>query len=439
MKPATLATRPAAASFLGGAKGRLLPASIPFRFFGAAAAFHVAAWIALFLAAPEVPGFRGGTGPVMAAVHLMTLGVFAVTAMGAAIQLLPVATQAPFRALWAARLMFWLVVAGIPLFGLGSFASERKLTVGGATLVVSALMLFGLLLAGNLRRARGMAVVVLHGWGALACLAALLGLGGVLVADLHHGFLGDRLAIARIHMIVAAYGFMGLFALGFSYVLIPMLALSPAPEKRLGVLGFGAAALALLAASAGIALADARLEAAGGGLGLAAIGLHLWLMLRSLRARMRKRLGPAFHLIRVAWLTLVASVVLGLLLSLGIEWPPLPALFGAALLHGWLATFLFGILQRIVPFLASMHASAPGRAPALASSLAPELPLAAHRACHLAALGLLGGGIAADMPALIRCAAAIGTAGAAAFLVFFVAVLHRMESGRAERRRANDG
>src|SRR5690606_28326842 len=36
-----------AASFLGGAKSRLLPASIPFRFFGAAAIFHVLTWLAL--------------------------------------------------------------------------------------------------------------------------------------------------------------------------------------------------------------------------------------------------------------------------------------------------------------------------------------------------------------------------------------------------------
>jgi hypothetical protein len=33
-----------AATFLGGAQSRLLPASIPFRFFAAAAAFHVLMW-----------------------------------------------------------------------------------------------------------------------------------------------------------------------------------------------------------------------------------------------------------------------------------------------------------------------------------------------------------------------------------------------------------
>ena len=34
-----------AATFLGGASGRLLPASVPLRFFGAAIAYHFAAWL----------------------------------------------------------------------------------------------------------------------------------------------------------------------------------------------------------------------------------------------------------------------------------------------------------------------------------------------------------------------------------------------------------
>ncbi|NJO32394.1 MAG: hypothetical protein HC869_03965 [Rhodospirillales bacterium] len=46
-----------AATFLAGAKSRLLPASIPFRFFAAAAAFHVAMWVVLLVAGEHLPGF----------------------------------------------------------------------------------------------------------------------------------------------------------------------------------------------------------------------------------------------------------------------------------------------------------------------------------------------------------------------------------------------
>jgi hypothetical protein len=51
-----------AASFLGGARSRLLPASLPFRYFAAAAGFHVLAWLVLLIAADELTAFTGGPG-----------------------------------------------------------------------------------------------------------------------------------------------------------------------------------------------------------------------------------------------------------------------------------------------------------------------------------------------------------------------------------------
>ena len=76
-----------AATFLGGAKSRLLPPSIPFRFFAAAAAFHVLMWLGLFIGAEEAASFRGGLGVALASVHLLTLGVLTTTAIGASVQL----------------------------------------------------------------------------------------------------------------------------------------------------------------------------------------------------------------------------------------------------------------------------------------------------------------------------------------------------------------
>ena len=77
-----------AATFLAGAKGRLLPASIPFRFFATAAIFHVLMWLVLLTDAGQATNFRGGPGPALAAVHLLTLGVLTTTAIGASVQLL---------------------------------------------------------------------------------------------------------------------------------------------------------------------------------------------------------------------------------------------------------------------------------------------------------------------------------------------------------------
>ena len=45
-----------AGGFLGGAKDRLLPASIPFRFFLSASVFHVLAWGMLLFGADDLAG-----------------------------------------------------------------------------------------------------------------------------------------------------------------------------------------------------------------------------------------------------------------------------------------------------------------------------------------------------------------------------------------------
>ena len=59
MKPAP---RKLGGTFLAGAKGRLLPASIVFRFFGAAVVFHALAWAALLGDAGQWPQWRHGLG-----------------------------------------------------------------------------------------------------------------------------------------------------------------------------------------------------------------------------------------------------------------------------------------------------------------------------------------------------------------------------------------
>ena len=74
-----------AGGVLAGAGSRLLPASVPFRFFGAAVAFHVVAWLAALAGADALPAFAGGLGWPLASLHAITLGVLAMTAIGASL------------------------------------------------------------------------------------------------------------------------------------------------------------------------------------------------------------------------------------------------------------------------------------------------------------------------------------------------------------------
>jgi hypothetical protein len=331
------------------------------------------------------------------------------SAIGATLQLLPVATRQPVRALWAVKLLWAGLVPGIVVFAAGAALYRPQLMGPGAVAVVLALLVYSILLARNLLGARGMRVVVAYGWAALACLAGLALTGIAIVARYEHGFALDHVAFRHAHVVLAAYGFMGLLALGLSSFLLPMLAVAPPPPARSSYAVLGLALLAIVMGSALV--------------GLAAAIAHVYLMERSLRARLRPALGPAFVLVRVSWACLVASLALA---ALG--FPGGTLLFGILLVPGWLLTFLLGVLQRIVPFLASVHASTTARGTPLISAMTPGRLLAAHRFLHLAAIAGLAAAAVFRQPLLAAIAAAAGFAGAALFAAFYVFVLLKVRS-----------
>lgn len=426
------------AGFLAGATSRLLPASIPFRFFGAAVAYHLLAWIALFAGADNAPRYAGGLGWPLAALHLVTLGVLAMTALGASMQLLPVATRQPMRSTRWSATIWWLYTPGVAALTLGMGLGVTALLAAGAVAVIAALAAYAVLLAGNLGGARGMPAVVAHGWTALASLVVVF-ISALSLACAHVGVQGlDRATAIALHVTFAGYGFMGMLTLGLSYILVPMFALSPEPDDRqaLASVAFAVAAL-LLAGAAAFGIAPRLLRIVALGMGAAAVALHLRLMITALRTGVRRELGRSFRLVRIAWAFLAASLVIGVGVALDAPIDGIATLFGLLLIGGWLLTFVFGILQRIVPFLASMHAGqgqGAKRLPPTPSSLTAERPLAIHFACHLAALALFALAIVADSPFAARAAALAGAAGATAFAAFFVTVLRRMNRPAAPAR-----
>lgn len=417
-----------AGAFLGSARSRLLPASVPFRFFATAAVFHIALWIALMFAAGEdFTEFRGGAGSSLAAVHLLTVGVLVMTAVGAAAQLLPVATARPLAAVWPVKAVFWLLTPGVIALVAGMYAAHVGLMIGGAGVCAAGLLLFAGLFADNLRRAGSMRLVRAFGWAAFVSLILLLALGLALSLDDRIGFLDDHGAVALAHMILGAFGFMGMLALGFSHVLVPMFALSSAPKSRMAQTAFAFAAATVVVAVAGALLGQASVLAAACALGFVAVCLHLRLMHVTLASGMRKRLGLSFVLVRVSWAFLALTPLVGLAAAQG--WTG-PTLFGLVALGGWLMTFLFGILQRIAPFLASMHVTRSSGGPPLLSDLSASAPLMVHAFCHLAAIAGLAVAIVLDSATLAALAAAVGLAGALAFALFMAGILKTVASGK---------
>jgi hypothetical protein len=295
-------------------------------------------------------------------------------------------------------------------------------------------LVYAALLAHNLRGARGMPGVVAHCWAAACCLLAVLATALALALV----WLGlptfDRTTALALHIAFAVYGFMGLLALGLSYILVPMFALSAAPDERQSVASCALAVTALaLAALAAFGVAPQPLRVVAIAIGGAAVALHLRLMQQALRTGMRRELGRSFTLVRIGWAGLVASLAAALGVVFDAPLAGLATLFGLALIVGWLLTFLLGILQRILPFLASMHLARGSKRPPTPSSLSADRPLAVHFFCHLAALAGLALAIMADSPPIAALAATVGAIGATAFGVFFVTLLRRMRASAPPR------
>jgi hypothetical protein len=418
-------------AFLAGAGSRLLPASLPFRFFGAAVASHVLAWIALLAGAQEVPRFVGGLGWPLAALHLVTLGVLAMTAIGASLQLLPVATRRPVGHARLIGAIWWSYTAGVAVLVAGMGFAAPRVLAAGAVATIAALGVYAVLLVRNLVGARGMREVVLHGWVACAALVATI-VTAYSLAGSYVGAPGLARGVAQpLHVVAGIFGFMGMLALGLSYVLVPMFALAHAPAERPALASGALAAAALALAAMATFIGDPLpLRIAAIAAGVSAVAVHLRLMLAALASGMRRNLGRSFVLVRIAWalLALTLATAAGVALDVPVEGGA--TLFVTVAVGGWLLTFLLGILQRIVPFLAAMHAGQrkiPGRKlPPTPSSLTADRPLAVHFHCHFAALLLLAAAILADSAWLVRVAATIGAIGAAAFAQFYVAALRRI-------------
>lgn len=411
---------------LGGAKQRLLAERIPALFFGTAVVAHVIAWAALALVAPELPSFAGGPGLVLAAVHTLTLGVLVTTAVGASLQMLPVALgqSAPTQAV--CLVIFGTLATGAMLLIAGFALASITLMASAALPLVAAVVLYVREIARLLRGSRGpLRWFVLT---AITALSAAVLLAAMLAANYSLGVLPDHGRIAAVHALLASFGFMGLMALGLSQILIPMFAIAEPPEEAPLRRAFALAAAALALALMGLGGGIAALTVAGAGAGLLAAAQHIQTMRAVVAKRLRRRIGPEFILIAASWVALplallaAASSALNLLPETGV------ALVIVLVLYGWLLSLLTGVLQRILPFLASMQA-----ARAQARSLAPaklvaERALQVHLCGHLAGVSAVAAGTAVVVPELIIAGAAAGTLGAVGFAWFALTVLQRTRS-----------
>lgn len=412
---------------------RLLPASIPLRFFGTAALFHLIGWILLgrALADGGAPGaffvFARGPGPALAALHAWTLGTLTMTAVAVALQALPVLTAQPAGSVRIAAFVWWVLGVGVTGLVGGLAASSTGIAAAGAGAVVVALLVFASRVAVLLRRARRAAATKLAVGCALLGLVGMLATGGPLASRLAGWLPGVPEALRAAHPVLAAYGFLGVLALGLSARLIPMfLLVRGIPEHRqrwtIGVVAasVGGFALALFVdAPRSIGLLAALP-------GAAASVLHAAAMLRAIAHRRARDPMAGVPLLQVAWFALPASVPLGLAAAWGAGGEGGRQAFVALLVQAGLLGLAIGLMARILPFLVSAHL----RFGALGGSRDdPAIPAGLRRtagAGHLIASVLLPAGLAIGSVPALWGAIAAGVAGAFAMLLAFLVIARRL-------------
>lgn len=362
----------------------------------AAAAFELLAWgLALGSSALE-PGWYGRTS-LLRAVHLVTLGVLALSLVGAGWQLVPVISARP----WRAPLAPWVnggLLAGLALLILGFGRPDPWLGHLGAGLAVGALLLRSALVLGPLVRASGRLASRLWLIGAEVALWAGLARAVVLWLRLvGHLQMTDVIDGVRLHATLLLAGWVAGWIVGTGSVLLPMFAVSREPPQRwmgamvvIWALGLGFDvpllwAAGLLGGLGGLALTLVRGARSGPSLIQAGLGL----------------VGVGLAALLAAWGRAPADVVVSLALALGV----LPLLRGVA--------------QRIVPFLAWTHAfGASLRAAPPVASLTPGRVSSVQAVLSLAGGVALVAGRLVEQGPLARLGALLLAAGALLHLAF---------------------
>jgi hypothetical protein len=286
--------------------------------FGIAEAGWVAATVTLLFGAGDLASARPFDGPVVLAVHLVTVVVLPCAVTAAALHLLPVMLRNDLR--WQPLLATLpALLAGGFLVAWGVGVGSGWLTWPGALLVAAGLGVVLVQLIGLLVRApRGRMVVVSRTGIGLVCLhvTAALALGATIFARGDQSLVGishERLVLIHLHL--AVIGWLALLIVTVGRTLIPMLAQAPAAARRTLPVEELCLSVGLWVLIAGLSLSLTPLEVVGGGLIVLALGRFAALVARAARARRSPSLeAPLGHVLAgVAFLAQAAGIGLALL------------------------------------------------------------------------------------------------------------------------------
>lgn len=392
--------------------------SAPLRFFLTAPLFGIAAGL-LLLVSPDLLASRWTPG-ALALTHLIAVGFMLNVMFGALFQILPVVAGAvlPNPRIASTLVHVGLTAGGASLaWGLGAGAPNF--------LVVAALLLGGTFVAFLLATGYGLLRAPVAQATPRDLRVALIGfavagtLGVLLALTLARGLAIPLLTVVKLHVGWAWLGAAGVLLAATSWVVVPMFQITPNYPEKLTRYWAGAIGVTLAlwsaAAYAEIVWAEQVLLAGLAALSVAFAGTTLWLQKQSRRS-VPDNTTRSFQLA-------MASLLGGLLCVLLAQWldhEALPVLAGVLILYGGFVSAIFGMLYKIVPFLAWLHLSqAKLKAPNM-KKLLPDRLVRRSVIAHAVAFGLL---LLATLTGSALLGRAAGIAVVVAFAILFANLL----------------
>jgi hypothetical protein len=336
---------------------------------------EVLAWLYLWGWHPSPAWYANG--PLLASVHLITVGTLAMALLGMGWQLVPVATGVRPKKGWntAAMIINVVGIAGAFILTLGMAGPLLGVpSMIGATFVVLALLARSVMVLREVFPAEGRGMIRM--WIILAELSLWAGLGYglmLLMNRLGSPVLGmNPMHDIAIHASLLLMGWIGGWIVAMASILVPMFLVAPEPKSQM-------LAVAALFWFTGVAMGWPAVWLIGALVFALAMGLSLLRRVRkNVGADLQMALLGIFGLVAVAGLLLSpASGVLAVMASL--------AIFALPVLHG--------IGLRIIPFLFWAYAFADNvqNAPLPEQVSAPSLSRLSAYGAMVAGLLLLVG------------------------------------------------
>lgn len=334
------------------------PISVPLRFFLTAPAFGLAAAGLIAWAGPGVFASRYTPG-LLAATHLLVLGVLAMCMVGALLQMLPVVAGVTLRhPNRLAGIVHPGLVLGTGLLAGGLYTAKPRLLLAALPLLGGALLLFAGSALWGLARAPAKNATVTAMKAAVAALVVTAALGIALAWGYSGRAALPMLALTDVHLSWGLFGWVGMLIVGVAYQVVPMFQLTPPYPMAATRLLLPLAIAGLLLLSLGSVNPDWWVSSLANVLLAAPFAVFAAATLVLQSRRRRKVPDVTLRFWRVAMVAILAALLLWIIGRLEPAWQATPShaiALGILWVFGFACSAVNGMLYKIVPFLVWLH------------------------------------------------------------------------------------